>query len=768
MEEILKASQAMQAQNQALQAQNQETREAIQAQNKETREALNEALQAQNQESPQNQALQAQNQETREAFQAQHQELKESLGLKFKCLEDEISAVKENVSSAKEEMKDKMSAFEERLAAVETGHPRTPVFQQENNNSDKASFLAAALRGPAVDVLQMIPQQLRLDFNALINALESRYGEEHYQQLYVVNFKNRLQNKKESLQDLALDIRRLARLAYPTCPPEIQDFMAQHQFIDAIEESETQKFARLSSATTLQETLVQAMKYEAAQQATIESYRVARQVKWDNPERKIGRCWTCGAHDHMSSTCPRRVKQRSDTGCWKCGKNGHIRKNCPDKSKDKPERKRDRCWTCGSLDHISPTCTRKVKQRSDTDCWRFPKKNHGRQNDNADALSRRPCVPQSGHCARTESRFCVRQVTVQESNEVEKQHWTGQALRNAQREDRDLLPVINWKESGERPSWEDVTSHTPKTKSLWFLCNSLTLRDGVLYRKWESEDGKHESWKLVLPRSHVPLALQEMHSSPTGDHFGIRKTLAKVREIFCWPGSRTDVEKWCRNCTRCSVRKGPTTRSKGKVKIYNVGAPFGRMLTIHQWAGENLHFSKGEMVWLHNPQRKKGLSPKLQYQWEGPYKITKCLNDVIYRIQKTPTSKPKVVHYNRSTPGYIGMRNSCQGGRKIRKRSRRTKLRGVLQASCCLKKSDCCLPPTPVCFLEDSGRFYELLSPVLLLLSLTVLQLEEFGNEYHTICFDYNKNVIGCQLLQRMTVLNAHKVRKCWKKEVSG
>ncbi|UYV84171.1 hypothetical protein LAZ67_X001417 [Cordylochernes scorpioides] len=78
-----------------------------------------------------------------------------------------------------------------------------------------------------------------------------------------------------------------------------------------------------------------------------------------------------------------------------------------------------------------------------------------------------------------------------------------------------------------------------------------------------------------------------------------------------------------------------------------------RMLTIHQWAREKLYFSsekmkarynvktsnktfkEGEMVWLHNPQRKKRLSPKLQYQWEGHYKIIKCLNDVIYRIQKT-------------------------------------------------------------------------------------------------------------------------------------
>ncbi|UYV76642.1 HPRT1 [Cordylochernes scorpioides] len=56
---------------------------------------------------------------------------------------------------------------------------------------------------------------------------------------------------------------------------------------------------------------------------------------------------------------------------------------------------------------------------------------------------------------------------------------------------------------------------------------------------------------------------------------------------------------------------------------------------------------------------------------------------------------------------------------------RRTKLRSVTQAnaSCCFKRSDCCLPPTPVYFMEDSRRFYELLSPILLLFSFPALQL---------------------------------------------
>ncbi|GFT15459.1 uncharacterized protein TNCV_3264741 [Trichonephila clavipes] len=46
-------------------------------------------------------------------------------------------------------------------------------------------------------------------------------------------------------------------------------------------------------------------------------------------------------------------------------------------------------------------------------------------------------------------------------------------------------------------------------------------------------------------------------------------------------------------------------------------------------------------MWLWNPKRRKGLSPKLQTNWEGPYTVLKGLNDVVVRIQKSPHSKPK-------------------------------------------------------------------------------------------------------------------------------
>ena len=58
-------------------------------------------------------------------------------------------------------------------------------------------------------------------------------------------------------------------------------------------------------------------------------------------------------------------------------------------------------------------------------------------------------------------------------------------------------------------------------------------------------------------------------------------------------------------------------------------------------------FQAGDAVWLYNPRRKPGLTPKLMRPWEGPYVVTKAINDLVYRVQLTPRGKPRVVHRNR-------------------------------------------------------------------------------------------------------------------------
>ncbi|GFW90370.1 retrovirus-related Pol polyprotein from transposon 412 [Trichonephila clavipes] len=69
----------------------------------------------------------------------------------------------------------------------------------------------------------------------------------------------------------------------------------------------------------------------------------------------------------------------------------------------------------------------------------------------------------------------------------------------------------------------------------------------------------------------------ELHGGPTGAHFGVMKTLQKVRERFYWNNVWSDVEKCCRTCDRCAARKGQRKRTRGRLQLYNVGAPFERI-----------------------------------------------------------------------------------------------------------------------------------------------------------------------------------------------
>ena len=64
-------------------------------------------------------------------------------------------------------------------------------------------------------------------------------------------------------------------------------------------------------------------------------------------------------------------------------------------------------------------------------------------------------------------------------------------------------------------------------------------------------------------------------------------------------------------------------------------------------------YQVGDSVWLLNNRRKKGKSPKLTCPWGGPYLVISVLSDVVYRIQKSPRTKPKVIHADRIKP-YLG------------------------------------------------------------------------------------------------------------------
>ncbi|GFV53944.1 integrase catalytic domain-containing protein [Trichonephila clavipes] len=58
------------------------------------------------------------------------------------------------------------------------------------------------------------------------------------------------------------------------------------------------------------------------------------------------------------------------------------------------------------------------------------------------------------------------------------------------------------------------------------------------------------------------------------------------------------------------------------------------MKTRYDTKATGHQFKEGDKVWFYNPTRRKGLSPKLQSHWDGPYTILKIINDVVIEDPK--------------------------------------------------------------------------------------------------------------------------------------
>lgn len=103
---------------------------------------------------------------------------------------------------------------------------------------------------------------------------------------------------------------------------------------------------------------------------------------------------------------------------------------------------------------------------------------------------------------------------------------------------------MKWKDSGHRPEWPAIAHLDSTTKAYWAQWDSLALREGMLYHRWESPERGEETWQLVLPALRAGV-LKLLHDSPVGGQLGVSKTLGKVRARFYWIHCHRDVEEWC-------------------------------------------------------------------------------------------------------------------------------------------------------------------------------------------------------------------------------
>ena len=113
-------------------------------------------------------------------------------------------------------------------------------------------------------------------------------------------------------------------------------------------------------------------------------------------------------------------------------------------------------------------------------------------------------------------------------------------LRQHQRSERRWQEVIDYLEGGGIPRYGSFRSN---------LAN-FELFQGVLYYIRVKLDGSLH-YCLVVPASLKKSALEVAHAN----HFGQKKTIMKLEELFYWPKYRTDVVKFVTGCCLCQEYK---------------------------------------------------------------------------------------------------------------------------------------------------------------------------------------------------------------------
>ena len=152
--------------------------------------------------------------------------------------------------------------------------------------------------------------------------------------------------------------------------------------------------------------------------------------------------------------------------------------------------------------------------------------------------------------------------------------WTIPEMVKAQSEDPDISLLAKAKrENLARPTWNEIGGESEALKSYWLEWRRLEIHNGLLYRRWESNDGFHTQLQLIMPYKYQEMMCEHFHDSTSAAHMGRRRALKQVQKRAFWYQMAEDLKLWIRTCEICQRRRRPGKTPRAPMAVFTAGVP---------------------------------------------------------------------------------------------------------------------------------------------------------------------------------------------------
>ena len=152
------------------------------------------------------------------------------------------------------------------------------------------------------------------------------------------------------------------------------------------------------------------------------------------------------------------------------------------------------------------------------------------------------------------------------------QRWSAADIAAAQAADPDMQLLYRSKVAGERPTTAEIEAEGEAAMSYFHDWGRITLSNqGILYRRWESNNGRLARQQMLLPHGYRELLFNHLHTAINAGHMGFARTSKKLQMKYFWHRMNEDVRAWIDVCPTCNQRKIINRHGRAPMQVSLVG-----------------------------------------------------------------------------------------------------------------------------------------------------------------------------------------------------